>query len=125
MIQAVRNWLLLVAVGIVVALFGFSTPALAHGGHHASPAVQATPATTDAHDLGKVQSNNAEVASYSHQGRVKSDVAACCGLSCMFAAPQYDPQPLNVELPRSSLFVPLQPELFGRGPSRLDRPPTA
>lgn len=124
MIQDVRSWLLLLAVAFVVTLYGFATPALAHGGHNASPAAQATQ-TTDAHDVVKVQSNKAEVANHTHQDGTKSDAATCCGLSCIFAAPQYDPQLLIVELPHSSLLVPPQSELRGRGPTRLDRPPTA
>ena len=125
MIQAVRSWVSLVAVAVVVALYGFSTPALAHGGHNASPAAQATHITGEAHDVGKVQSNSVEAANHSHQDGAKSDAATCCGLSCMFAAPQFDPQVFIVELLHSSLLVPLQPELLGRGQTRLDRPPTS
>ena len=125
MIQAVRRALLLIAVAVVVTLYGFASPALAHGGHHASQAAQATQTTHNHKDVGKLQSKNAEVANHTHQNGGKSGAATCCGLSCMFAAPQYQPQLLNVELPHSPLVVPLQPELLGRGPARLDRPPTA
>jgi hypothetical protein len=120
MIQAVRSWVLLVAV---VALCGLATPAFAHGGHYGQ--AQATHTTTDPDNIGKLQNDKAEVASHTHQEGAKSDAATCCGLSCMFAAPPYDPQLLILELPNSSLLVPLQPELLGRSSTRLDRPPAA
>lgn len=123
--QAVRSWLLLVAVAVVVALSGFATPALAHGGHSALPTAQAAQTTNYSHDIGKSQGHQAEIANHAHQDGAKSDAATCCGLSCMFAAPQYDPQFLIIELPNSSLLGPMQRELLGRGPARLDRPPTA
>ena len=124
MIQAVRSWVLWVAVAGVVALCGLATPAFAHGGDHGLQA-QATHTTTDPHNIGKRQSTKAEVASHTHQDGAKSDAATCCGLSCMFAAPPYDPQLLILELPNSSLLAPLQPELLGRSSTRLDRPPAA
>lgn len=124
MMQAVRSWLLLVAVAIVVALFGFATPALAHGGHSALPAAQAAHTKNYSQDVAKLQSNKAEIANPAHQDGAKSDAAICCGLSCMFAAPRYDQQLLIIALPHSSLLPPLHPKLLGRGPARLDRPPT-
>jgi hypothetical protein len=124
MMQAVRSTILFAAVAIVVTLYGFATPALAHGGHNALPAAQAAHTTNYSHDVGTIQSTNAEVANM-HQDGAKSDVATCCGLSCMLAVPQYDPQLLIIELHHSSLLPPLHPKLLGRGPARLDRPPTA
>jgi hypothetical protein len=121
--QVVRNWLLLVAVTLVVALCGFATPTLAHGGHSAVPAEQATHTPkANLHDVADVKASVAEAA-----GQMQQDDASdtlCCGLSCMMAVPQYDPQLLIVELQQSSFLPPLHPELRGRGPARLDRPPT-
>ena len=125
MMQAVRSRILLAAVAIVVALYGFATPALAHGGHNALPAAQAAHTTNYSHDVGKLQSNDVEVANHIDQDGAKSDAATCCGLSCMMAVPQYEPQLLIIELHHSSVLPPLHPELRGRGPARLDRPPTA
>ena len=124
MMQVVRSWFLFAAVALVAALYGFAPPALAHGGHSASPAAQAAPVTkANLHDVGNVQASIAEAA-----GQVQQDGATdtiCCGLSCMMAVPQYDPQLLIIELHHSSFLPPLHPELRGRGPARLDRPPTA
>jgi hypothetical protein len=124
MIQAVRSWLLLMAVTLVVAFSGFATPALAHGGHGTPPAAPAAQTTNHAHDLGKLQIISAEVSSDTKSAGAKAGAATCCGVSCMFAAPQYVPQSLIIALRHSSILPRLQSELLGRGPARLDRPPT-
>ncbi len=124
MMQAVRSTILLAAVAIVAALYGFATPALAHGAHSSSPAVQAadTP-KANVHETGDAQASIAEAAGQMQQDGATDTI--CCGLSCMLAVPQYDPQLLIIELRHSSFLPPLHSELRGRGPARLDRPPTA
>jgi hypothetical protein len=120
----VRSRILLAAVALVVALYGFATPALAHGGHNALPAAQAAHTTkADVHDVGNAQTSIAENAGQMQQDGATETI--CCGLSCMMAVPQYDPQLLIIELHHSSFLRPLHPELRGRDPARLDRPPTA
>jgi hypothetical protein len=125
MMQVVRSWLLLSAVAIVAALYGFATPALAHGAHNSSPAAQAAHVTkANKHDVGNSQSSIAEVATHIQDSRGTPEIA-CCGVLCMAAAPQNDPHVLIIESNHSSSLPPLHPELLGRGPARLDRPPTA
>jgi hypothetical protein len=123
MMQVVRSWFLLAAVAIAAALYGFATPALAHGGHNVSAAAQAAhTAKAVEHDVGNVQASIAEAAGQMQQDGATDTI--CCGLSCMLAVPQYDPHLLIIELRHFSFLPPFHRELRGRGPARLDRPPT-
>jgi hypothetical protein len=126
MMHLVRSQLLLAAVAIAAALYGFATPALAHGGHNALPVAHTSQQPqTKAPDTGKLQANGAaEIGNETHHNNDQAGTTTCCGLSCMTAVPQHNAELLIVTLYPSPVLPPLQPELLGRGPNRLDRPPT-
>jgi hypothetical protein len=124
MMQLVQSRFLFAIVAIVVAVYGFATPAQAHGTHNSAPVAQAShTANTHAHDAGELHADVAEMRGQT-QDNGKADTAKCCGLSCMTAVPQHNPQLFIIELHHSAILAPLQPELSGRGPARLDRPPS-
>jgi hypothetical protein len=124
MMRFVRGQLLLAAVAVAAALYGFATPALAHGGHNALPIAHASAQTDNTNERDVATHQAAETSSQAHHNGGNTGTTTCCGLSCMTAVPEHDPQLSIIALHRSPIVLPLQPALLGRGPNRLDRPPT-
>jgi hypothetical protein len=114
------------AAAVFAALCGLAvaTPAFAHGDHGAMPAVHAqhNAEKAKAHQDAPVEAsaNNA-----SHHSDGRDGAATCCGLFCVSAALQQDLSIILADFLRTAVPLPLNSELLGQVPERLDRPPTA